>query len=89
MSDLHKPRFPPSAAAQGVRPPDPISYARSLPREKAVQPEVLIAYQMNGRDLSRDHGYPVRAIVPGHYGMAAVKWLRPAARSEEPENAVE
>jgi DMSO/TMAO reductase YedYZ molybdopterin-dependent catalytic subunit len=35
----------------------------------------LIAYQMNGRDLSPDHGFPVRAIVPGHYGMASVKWL--------------
>src|ERR1700730_17319256 len=56
-------------------PPGPISYARSVSREKAVQPEVLIAYQMNGRDLSRNHGYPVRAIVPGHYGMASVKWL--------------
>jgi DMSO/TMAO reductase YedYZ molybdopterin-dependent catalytic subunit len=57
------------------KPPVPISYARSVPRTKAVQPEVLIAYQMNGCDLSRDHGYPVRAIVPGHYGMASVKWL--------------
>jgi DMSO/TMAO reductase YedYZ molybdopterin-dependent catalytic subunit len=56
-------------------PPDPISYTRSVLREKAVQPEVLIAYQMNGRDLAPDHGYPVRAIVPGHYGMASVKWL--------------
>jgi len=45
-------------------PPGPISYARSVPREKAVQPEVLIAYQMNGRDLSRNHGYPVGTIVP-------------------------
>ncbi len=56
-------------------PPEPISYAWSLPRAKAIQPEVLIAYQMNGRDLSPDHGFPVRAIVPGHYGMASVKWL--------------
>src|SRR5712692_8885158 len=56
-------------------PPGPISYARSLPRDKAIQREVLIAYQMNGRDLPLDHGYPVRAIVPGHYGMASVKWL--------------
>ncbi len=56
-------------------PPGPISYARSLPRTKAMQPEVLIAYKMNGRDLTPDHGYPVRAIVPGHYGMASVKWL--------------
>src|SRR6202140_4108430 len=46
-------------------PPQPISYAWSLPRAKAIQPEVLIAYQMNGRDLSPDHGFPVRAIVPG------------------------
>jgi DMSO/TMAO reductase YedYZ molybdopterin-dependent catalytic subunit len=30
---------------------------------------------MNGRDLTCDHGYPLRAIVPGHYGMASVKWL--------------
>src|SRR5258707_8538705 len=56
-------------------PPEPISYAWILPRAKAIQPEVLIAYQMNGRDLSPDHGFPVRAIVPGHYGMASVKWL--------------
>src|ERR1700719_2720837 len=56
-------------------PPEPISYTWSLPRAKAIQPEVLIAYQMNGRDLPRDHGFPVRAIVAGHYGMASVKWL--------------
>jgi DMSO/TMAO reductase YedYZ molybdopterin-dependent catalytic subunit len=65
-------------------PPGPISYARSVPREKAVQPEVLIAYQMNGRDLSRNHGYPVRAIVPGHYGMASVKWLTRIQTVREP-----
>ncbi len=57
------------------KPPREISYARSIPLEKAVAPETLIAYQMNGEDLPRDHGYPVRAIVPGHYGMASVKWL--------------
>src|SRR5213079_2418154 len=56
-------------------PPGPIGYARSLPRDKATQREVLIAYQMNGRDLPLNHGYPVRAIVPGHFGMASVKWL--------------
>jgi DMSO/TMAO reductase YedYZ molybdopterin-dependent catalytic subunit len=56
-------------------PPEPISYTWSLPRAKAIQPDVLIAYQMNGRDLSPDHGFPVRAIVPGYYGMASVKWL--------------
>jgi DMSO/TMAO reductase YedYZ molybdopterin-dependent catalytic subunit len=65
-------------------PPGPISYVRSLRRHKATQPEVLIAYQMNGRDLSKDHGYPVRAIVPGHYGMASVKWLTSIRAVKEP-----
>src|SRR5882757_8294702 len=65
-------------------PPGPISYARSLPRDKAIQRDVLIAYQMNGRDLSPDHGYPVRAIVPGHYGMASVKWLTRIYAVREP-----
>jgi DMSO/TMAO reductase YedYZ molybdopterin-dependent catalytic subunit len=65
-------------------PPGPISYARSLPRKKAMQREVLIAYQMNGRDLPIDHGYPVRAVVPGHYGMASVKWLTHIHAVREP-----
>jgi DMSO/TMAO reductase YedYZ molybdopterin-dependent catalytic subunit len=65
-------------------PPDPISYSRSLPRAKALQREVLIAYQMNGRDLPLDHGYPVRAVVPGHYGMASVKWLTHIHAVREP-----
>jgi DMSO/TMAO reductase YedYZ molybdopterin-dependent catalytic subunit len=66
------------------RPHDPISYVWSLPRAKAIQPEVLIAYQMNGHDLPLDHGFPVRAIVPGHYGMASVKWLTRIEAVREP-----
>src|SRR6202011_1438630 len=65
-------------------PPEPISYAWSLSRAKALQPEVLIAYQMNGRDLPRDHGFPVRAVVPGYYGMASVKWLTGIRAVREP-----
>src|SRR5882762_10661705 len=65
-------------------PPVPISYTWGLPRAKALRSEVLIAYQMNGRDLPRDHGFPVRAIVPGHYGMASVKWLTRIAAVREP-----
>jgi len=65
-------------------PPGPISFARSLPRDKAIRREVLIAYQMNGRDLPWEHGYPVRAIVPGHYGMASVKWLTHIHAVREP-----
>jgi DMSO/TMAO reductase YedYZ molybdopterin-dependent catalytic subunit len=62
-------------ATEPPAPPGPISYARSLPLSKALREEVLICYQMNGRDLRRDHGYPVWAIAPGHFGMASVKWL--------------
>lgn len=65
-------------------PPVPISYAWGLPRTKALRSEVLIAYQMNGRELPPDHGFPVRAIVPGHYGMASVKWLTGIQAVREP-----
>jgi DMSO/TMAO reductase YedYZ molybdopterin-dependent catalytic subunit len=65
-------------------PPGPISYAWSLPRNKALQREVLIAYAMNGCDLPQDHGYPVRAIVPAHFGMASVKWLTRIQAVREP-----
>ena len=57
------------------KPPAPISYARSIPRARAMESDVLIACQMNGQDLTPEHGYPLRAIVPGHYGMSWVKWL--------------
>lgn len=69
---------------EGVLPPGLVSYARSLPRAKALQREVLIAYQMNGRELPQDHGYPVRAIVPGYYGMSSVKWLTRIYAVREP-----
>jgi DMSO/TMAO reductase YedYZ molybdopterin-dependent catalytic subunit len=69
--------------AEKPAPPAPISYSRSLPLDKALD-DVLIAYAMNGEDLPQDHGYPVRAIVPGHYGMASVKWLTHVRVLEEP-----
>lgn len=55
--------------------PGKIRYARSLPMAKAMRPEVILAYQMNGEDLTPAHGFPLRAIVPGWYGAASVKWL--------------
>ncbi len=56
--------------------PGAIHYARSLPLNKALSSDVLLAYAMNGNELTRQHGSPVRAIVPGWYGMASVKWLQ-------------
>jgi DMSO/TMAO reductase YedYZ molybdopterin-dependent catalytic subunit len=57
------------------RPAKPINFSRSLPLDKARDGEVLLAYKMNGEPLPQSHGFPVRAIVPGWYGMASVKWL--------------
>jgi DMSO/TMAO reductase YedYZ molybdopterin-dependent catalytic subunit len=66
------------------KPPGAISYARSIPRQRALELDVLLAYAMNGQDLTVDHGYPVRAVVPGHYGMASVKWLTSVAATTQP-----
>ena len=52
-----------------------LEYRRSLPLEKALHPDTLLAYQMNGKALTPDHGYPLRLVVPGWYAMASVKWL--------------
>jgi len=50
-------------------------YARSLNVGEALGEDVLLAYEMNGAPLLPQHGFPVRLIVPGWYGMAHVKWL--------------
>ncbi|MET1020579.1 MAG: sulfite oxidase [Arthrobacter sp.] len=50
-------------------------FARSLPIAEALRPDIVLAYQMNGSDLPPQHGYPLRLVVPGWYGMASVKWL--------------
>ncbi len=53
-------------------------YQRSLPVAVATggDPEVVVAYAMNGEPLPPQHGHPLRLVVPGWYGMAHVKWLR-------------
>ncbi|GAB3830030.1 sulfite oxidase [Dactylosporangium cerinum] len=47
---------------------------RPLPVAKAMR-DVLLAYELNGEPLPPDHGYPVRVVVPGWIGIAAIKWL--------------
>ena len=46
-----------------------------LPVEKAMHPDTLLAYALNGEPLPRDHGFPLRALVPGWVGSANIKWL--------------
>jgi DMSO/TMAO reductase YedYZ molybdopterin-dependent catalytic subunit len=50
-------------------------FGRSLSREKALSPEPLLAYALNGEPLTRHQGFPLRLLVPGWYGVANVKWL--------------
>ena len=58
-------------------------YERSLSVEDAMRGEVLLAYAINGMPLPPQHGFPLRLLVPGWYGMTSVKWLsRITVRSE-------
>ena len=50
-------------------------YSDSIPIEQALESDVLLAHEMNGVPLPREHGYPLRAVVPGIYGMKNVKWI--------------
>jgi DMSO/TMAO reductase YedYZ molybdopterin-dependent catalytic subunit len=52
-----------------------IRYERSLTLEQARQADVLLAYAMNDEPLPELHGFPLRAVVPGWYAVASVKWL--------------
>ena len=66
-------------------PPGELKFARSIPLAKARR-DVLLVYKMNGGDLPPEHGFPVRAIVPGWYAMASVKWLQRIIVSDRPFN---
>lgn len=60
-------------ADRGIgRAPD---FIRSLPIDKAMDPDTLLVYRMNGDVLPAPHGFPLRAIVPGWEGAYSVKWL--------------
>lgn len=50
-------------------------FVRQLPIEKAVHPDTLVAYEMNGAPIPPLHGFPLRAIVPGWEGAYWMKWL--------------
>jgi DMSO/TMAO reductase YedYZ molybdopterin-dependent catalytic subunit len=52
-----------------------VTYMRSIPLQKALHQDTLLAFRMNDGPLSAEHGYPLRALVPGWYGMDCVKWL--------------
>ena len=51
-------------------------FVRNIPIRKALHPDTLLAYEMNGEPIPPKHGFPLRAIVPGWEGAYAVKWLK-------------
>ena len=59
-------------------------YQRSLSAADALRDDVLLAYAMNGAPLLPQHGFPLRLVVPGWYGMTSVKWLESIEFSAEP-----
>ncbi len=69
---------------RGVEGGEQQSYERSLPLDHALSEEVLLAYAMNGQPLPPQHGFPLRLVVPGTYGMASVKWLERITLLETP-----
>ncbi|KAF4637538.1 hypothetical protein G7Y89_g535 [Cudoniella acicularis] len=65
------------------------AYGASIPIESALNPygDVMLAHTMNGEPLPRDHGFPLRAIVPGHVAARSVKWLKRITVSDEESHA--
>lgn len=60
------------------------NYSDSIPLDVAMREGNLVAYLQNGEPLTRDHGFPVRLLVPSIYGMKNVKWLVDIELSDEP-----
>ena len=60
---------------RGIEGGEEQAFQRSVPLEEALRDEVLLAFEMNGSPLPPQHGYPLRLVVPGWYGMTNVKWL--------------
>jgi DMSO/TMAO reductase YedYZ molybdopterin-dependent catalytic subunit len=68
-------RAKPAATAQFVELQSVDGYIYTLPLNKALRSDVIVAHSMNAQPLTRRHGAPARAIVPGDYGEASAKWL--------------
>ncbi|MEO2087993.1 MAG: sulfite oxidase [Gemmataceae bacterium] len=66
--------------------PGPIHYDRGIPLDKAMKPECVLAWGMNGQPLTPAHGFPLRAVIGGWYGMAAVKWLTKIVVTDKPHH---
>jgi DMSO/TMAO reductase YedYZ molybdopterin-dependent catalytic subunit len=64
--------------------PAETNFARAIPIDRAMRDSTILAYEMNGSPLPADHGFPLRALVGGWYGMDSVKWLTRIEVSDQP-----
>jgi DMSO/TMAO reductase YedYZ molybdopterin-dependent catalytic subunit len=69
---------------RGIEGGDEQAFQRALALEEAMRGEILLAYEMNGAPLPPQHGFPLRLVVPGWYGMTNVKWLSRIEFLDEP-----
>ena len=67
-----------------VDPEGPIAYEFNLDLATARSRDPILAWTMNGEPITPEHGFPVRLVVPGHYGMRSVKWLTRITAVEQP-----
>jgi len=60
-------------------------YQDSLSIKEALEPDTMLAYKLNGKDLSADHGFPLRLIIPRMYAYKGVKWVERIVLTEKQE----
>ena len=63
------------------------NYGVSIPMHKALSAEVLLCFEMNGEPLTPEHGFPIRAVVPGYAGVRSAKWLAEITVQVHPSDA--
>ena len=86
LSDLLD-RVAPQFSAQGVQfTSAEIPYVDSLTLQQAKLPDVMLAYEMNGKPLPREHGAPVRLVIPEMYGYKNVKWVSRIDLVKQPQD---
>lgn len=64
----------------------PTSFGASIELERAVEDDVVLAYEMNGAPLPPEHGAPVRVVIPGAIGARSVKWLGRITAGDRPSD---
>ena len=61
-------------------------FGGSIPLARALAPDTLLAWEMNGQPLTPEHGYPLRVVVPGYIGARSVKWVGHIRLQAEPSD---